>query len=104
MKAELGIAETQGGDLIVEARLPQQGRSRKKFQDLGAGGGDAIVLRVEKAPPRTPISFSRSSGLRYVPSKDGGTTRLMVLFPDPLGPANIRRRGVVMGCARACRP
>ena len=34
-----------------------------------------------------------SSALTYMPTSSAGRSDLMVLFPEPLGPANMRSRG-----------
>lgn len=49
--------------------------------------------------PEARISRSMSSGLTYTPKSAGRSKAFMVLLPDPLGPAKIRRRGVVITTA-----
>lgn len=78
-------------NLIAQSGLTDQRVGQQELTEFFRGGHNIEGGEIQKTVSLTP--FSISSAFTYVEIRCGEISDLMVLLPDPLGPAKTRNLG-----------
>ncbi len=88
---QLPVRKAQAARLVFKSSFPDQRRVLKERQNLLSCRSNSVVLQIQKAAKfNILLDFIR---VQIYPNSFSGTMLLMVLFPEPFGPANIRSLG-----------